>query len=246
MNDTCKIYYCYKATNQINGKVYIGFATDPHKRWSQHKRDAARGKGYVFHAAIRKYGWHNFKFEILCCGKDKTAMLGYVEPQLIEQYQSRITQHGYNVLRGGERMHFVPYDKISRAQAISKAKKGRSNGLIGTTKSETTRRKMSEVRIGMKFTDEHRANLSKSHMGLPSNWAGHHHTEKSRKKLSDALVGVPRAAKSWIVIHPDGHSENIVNMTQFCEAHGLSKGLMSQVAHGKAKHHKKFVCQKIH
>ena len=92
-----KIYYCYRAINQVNGKVYIGFSADPEKRWSQHKRDADQGKGYVFHQAIRKHGWHNFQFEILCCGKDKKAMLTCVEPQLIEQYQSRITQQGYNM-----------------------------------------------------------------------------------------------------------------------------------------------------
>lgn len=46
--ESCKIYYCYKATNQINGKVYIGFAADPEQRWREHKRDADKGKGYIF------------------------------------------------------------------------------------------------------------------------------------------------------------------------------------------------------
>jgi group I intron endonuclease len=95
--ETCKIYYCYKATNTTNQKVYIGFAADPQKRWSQHKADALSGRGYVFHQAIRKHGWDAFKFEILCCGKNKRDMLEYVEPALIEQYQSRIGEHGYNM-----------------------------------------------------------------------------------------------------------------------------------------------------
>lgn len=94
--ETRKVYYCYKATNQVNGKVYIGFATDPEKRWSQHKRDAEQGRGYIFHQAIRKHGWNNFKFEILCCGLDKRSMLEHVEPQLIQQYNSSIP-HGYNM-----------------------------------------------------------------------------------------------------------------------------------------------------
>ena len=97
--ETCKIYYCYKATNNVNDKVYIGFATDPEKRWSQHKRDAEKGKGFIFHQAIRKHGWDHFHFEVICCGKDKRAMLEYIEPALIDQYQSRITQHGYNMHR---------------------------------------------------------------------------------------------------------------------------------------------------
>ena len=96
--ETCKVYYCYKATNRINGRGYIGFATNPQTRWRNHKRDAELGRGFVFHAAIRKYGWGAFEFEVLCCGKDKREMLGFVEPLLIEQHHTLVPQ-GYNVYR---------------------------------------------------------------------------------------------------------------------------------------------------
>lgn len=92
-----KIYYCYKAVNKVNGKHYIGFATNPQNRWRQHKNYAKNGKGYIFHDAIRKHGWENFEFEIICCGKNKQEMLEFVEPVLIDQYQSNISQHGYNM-----------------------------------------------------------------------------------------------------------------------------------------------------
>lgn len=94
-----RIYYCYKAINKVNGKTYIGFATDPQLRWREHKRDADKGRGYVFHDAIRKHGWEAFEFEVICCGKNKREMLEYVEPALIEQYQSLVGQNGYNVYR---------------------------------------------------------------------------------------------------------------------------------------------------
>ena len=83
----------------MNGKVYIGFAADPKKRWSQHKKEAEHGHGYAFHNAIRKYGWNAFDFEVICCGSDRGIMLEYVEPALIEQYQSLTIQNGYNVYR---------------------------------------------------------------------------------------------------------------------------------------------------
>lgn len=50
----------YKATNKINGKVYIG---QSHKsleeRMRRHKNDSIRQDSY-FYRAIRKYGWENF------------------------------------------------------------------------------------------------------------------------------------------------------------------------------------------
>ena len=98
--DSCgrKIYYCYSAANLVNGKVYIGFAADPKVRWREHKRDAEKGKGYAFAAAIRKYGWENFQFEVICCGKNKREMLEHVEPALIVQYGSGVP-NGYNIRR---------------------------------------------------------------------------------------------------------------------------------------------------
>jgi group I intron endonuclease len=128
--DPCKIYYCYKATNNVNGKMYIGFAGDPQQRWREHKRDAATGRGFAFHAAIRKYGWEHFQFEVICCGKNKKEMLEYVEPALIEQYNSSISKQGYNMCRsmkGGT----VSLD---------------INPLIGKPRSEETKRKISETK----------------------------------------------------------------------------------------------------
>ena len=65
METSCKIYYCYKATNIVNGKVYIGFAGSPKQRWSQHKRDAEQCKGFALADAIRKHGWTAFEFEVI-------------------------------------------------------------------------------------------------------------------------------------------------------------------------------------
>lgn len=95
---TDKVFYCYKVTNQVNGKIYIGFATNPKTRWRNHKRDADKGRGYVFHAAIRKHGWDNFAFEVIACGKDKREMLEFVEPALIKQHDCAVP-NGYNIRR---------------------------------------------------------------------------------------------------------------------------------------------------
>jgi len=93
------VYFCYLITNHANGKTYVGFATDPQQRWREHRRDAARNRGYALHEAIRKHGVENFTFEVICCGRNKLEMLEYVEPELIRQHKSHITEHGYNLKR---------------------------------------------------------------------------------------------------------------------------------------------------
>ena len=61
------IIYCY--TNLINGKKYIGQTINPSQRYSAHKSTHLNEKDpeydSLFHRALRKYGWDNFKYEVL-------------------------------------------------------------------------------------------------------------------------------------------------------------------------------------
>jgi len=179
-----KVYYCYKATNRVNNKAYIGFAADPKKRWRQHKAYAIQGKGYAFHEAIRKHGWDAFTFEVVCCGKDKRAMLEHVEPALIDQYESRITQHGYNMHRkvvgasgrtddrrrprtaeekaaSSESVKALWTDPIYRANQLAKRKEYFGSGahpMKGKRHSKEAIQKMSETTTAM-ITDEQREQM---------------------------------------------------------------------------------------
>jgi group I intron endonuclease len=164
-----KIYYCYKATNSDNGKVYIGFATDPQKRWRQHKADALKGKGYAFHRAIRKHGWEAFQFEVICCGADKRAMLDHVEPALIEQYQSSVDKNGYNIFR-----HSTSNYEFSKAdrQKMSRVVIGDKNPFFGKQHSKETRLLMSERKKGKPSWNKGKY--------------GHHCSEETKHKMSAA------------------------------------------------------------
>ena len=90
-------YIVYKHTAP-NGKVYIGITGfDPKYRW-------LNGRGYdqqsVFFNAIIKYGWINFKHEILFTELTKEEALDK-EEQLIRHFKSYDRHYGYNVLLRG-------------------------------------------------------------------------------------------------------------------------------------------------
>lgn len=91
-------YLIYKHTNLINNKVYIGQTCQKAKtRWQY-------GGGYRhnvhFYAAIKKYGWHNFKHEILYT--DLTSdQADELEVKLIALFESTNSEKGYNSSIGG-------------------------------------------------------------------------------------------------------------------------------------------------
>ena len=64
MEQSKKTYIIYKATNIINGKIYIGQTIKSLKRRASQHRTAAfsRNSQLKFHQAIRKYGFENFSF----------------------------------------------------------------------------------------------------------------------------------------------------------------------------------------
>ena len=91
----------YKITNEVNGKLYFGITkVGIKKRWNQHKCNSTR-KTYHLYNAIIKYGFENFKIDIikLC---DTDLEMYQLEKQLIEKYNTNNPLYGYNNSTGGE------------------------------------------------------------------------------------------------------------------------------------------------
>lgn len=87
----------YKATNMINNKIYIGYTTTTLKnRMRQHKY----GKSY-FGKSIKKYGFENFKWEIL---EDNILKENIRDREIyyIKNYNSNNSKFGYNLTDGGD------------------------------------------------------------------------------------------------------------------------------------------------
>jgi group I intron endonuclease len=100
------MYYIYKITNVTNNKSYVGRTYDFDVRIKQHLQESynQNNKTYntIFHRAIRKYGWHNFKHQIIyqttCEQHSKEA-----EEHFIREYNTHYRFGcGYNMTYGGE------------------------------------------------------------------------------------------------------------------------------------------------
>ena len=95
------IVYCY--TNLVNGKKYIGQTLNPSQRYKSHKSVHLNEKDpeydSVFHRALRKYGWENFKYEVLI-EDDNIDLINNLEIFYIDFYDTQIP-NGYIVLPGG-------------------------------------------------------------------------------------------------------------------------------------------------
>lgn len=91
----------YKVTNLINGKIYIGQTCNTLEyRKSQHERDCKYHRNSYFHEAMLKYGFENFKWEIID-ESDTQEGIDELEKQYIQKYDTTDKRNGYNLKLGG-------------------------------------------------------------------------------------------------------------------------------------------------
>lgn len=158
------------------GWSYIGQTiVDVNQRWRN-------GDGYknccMFYNAIKKYGWDNFTHEIIE-NNIPLDKLDEREAYWIQYYHTYVEDpecKGYNLTAGG----------LTGGTKSEQTKKKISNSLMGHYVSEECTRKRLETRN--KWSEEQkeelRRNLSKSHKGQISAMKGRHHSEETKKKLS--------------------------------------------------------------
>lgn len=139
--ENIKVFCVYKHTSP-HGKIYIGQTKqNPKFRWRN-------GEGYkhnqYFYKAIQKYGWNNFKHEIVCSnltGKEAD----WLEKYLISYYDSSNRNYGYNIEGGGNNKKTIS-DETKLKQ--SKAHVGQVSGRKGKKLSDETKGKISVARKG--------------------------------------------------------------------------------------------------
>lgn len=169
----------YKATNKINGVVYIGQTIQSlQERKIAHQGDAHRNSLVYFHRAIRKYGKENFEWTILC-ETDSKQKLNILEKFYIATYRKMAQL--YNRTDGGEgSFGYIPTVETKRKQSISLKGKygGEKHPMWGKP----------SLKRGIKLSDEVRKKISEGHKGqIPWNKGKTGiYSEEARKKIREA------------------------------------------------------------
>lgn len=163
----------YMHTNKLNGKRYIGITSqNPIRRWGT--KGTKYKKNKHFWAAIQKYGWNNFKHEIILYDEIYEYACA-VEKCLIRHYKSNLSKYGYNQSIGG--------DKASLGKKLSdETKRKLSEANKGKVMPQEVRDKISQTEKGRVFPDDVKKKISKGLKGRVL-------SDESRKKMSDAKKG---------------------------------------------------------
>lgn len=113
------------------------------ERKEGHRKDSENGSLWLFHRAIRKYGWEMFEWTALYQDDDNDReWMDWWEGKCIREYRTKVP-NGYNMTDGGEG-GAVEYDDDRRLEINRKI----SEALTGHIVSEETRQKLSESNSG--------------------------------------------------------------------------------------------------
>ena len=148
----------YKATNKVNGKIYIGQTARPLEvRMAEH----ARHSDLPFDRAIQKYGLGNFEVEVIDTAKT-VEELNRKEMYWIKYYNT-YEGEGYNACMGGNNtkgFHHRAESKAKMSEAKSRMYIGENNPFYGKHHSEEICRRFSEQRKGRKLSIEWKRHIS--------------------------------------------------------------------------------------
>ncbi len=141
----------YKTVNVVNDKFYVGK--------DRYDNPEYLGSGLILRQAIRKYGRHSFRKEIVEHCQDD------VELNEREVYWIDKLRPPYNIAAGG-----TGGSTMKHASESSRKEWRRKLSVAGKGKhiSDEVKEKMSRAKRGKVFSEEHKANLSMARAGKPS------------------------------------------------------------------------------
>lgn len=157
----------YKTTNLINDKIYIG--KDVKNKSSYY------GSGKILHLAIKKYGKHNFKKEIIDTAKTLKE-LSEKEKFWIQHYSSIDRKIGYNICTGGEGGDTISNNPFYIKKNFTKKHKenisknhadvsGKNNPMFGKTHTESVRKILRLKNLNKKASKKAKKKMSEKRKG---------------------------------------------------------------------------------
>lgn len=153
-------YTIYKTTNQINGKIYIGYHS------TLDLNDSYLGSGKILNQAIEKNGTESFTKEILYVFPSKEEALQKEREIVNEEFIQR--DDTYNMKIGGE----GGWDHTHRDPEIIAKRQNGNKRAIKNGSAAT-----------WKLTKEQRSNLT---TGKNNGFYGKKHTEESKRKIGES------------------------------------------------------------
>lgn len=126
----------YAIGNKVNGKIYIGKSATltAERRWKYHLWDAARGKPWPIHRAIRKYGAESFVLMTLHSRIRTEERLNLLERKWIRELKANDRKIGYNLTEGGDGITGFKFSLSSRRK-MSRSMMGNTNTPKGRKQS---------------------------------------------------------------------------------------------------------------
>lgn len=140
-------------------KDYIGKTSNIRKRMNKYSCYRCETQ-WMLHAALKKYGFASFKWEIVFESDDLNE-INAKEEELIARYDTTNPENGYNIQKGGDCcLNFA-----------------------GRHHNEAAKEMMRLAHIGRKDSEYTREKKSKVQMGANNSFAGRKHSEESKAKM---------------------------------------------------------------
>ena len=185
--------YCvYIHKNKTNGKVYVGMTNNVCRRWRnegiEYKPPTEKDCNRPFWNAICKHGWNNFEHKVILENLTKDEACKQ-EKILIEYYNSRDRNKGYNIAEGGNGgTIYIDHPK---------GMKGKSQTLY-------------QINSHREWSSNHENNCmtngkvvwNKTHKH-PRGMLGKKHTEKHNMEISKLMKEKKINCKKVLVIYPN-------------------------------------------
>lgn len=146
----------YRIINLVDGKSYIGSAQNLKRRWVAHHNQLVKKVHYNPHLlrAWNKYGFLNFKFEILEY-VENDGLLIEREQHYLDVHKTYVRKNGYNILRF-------------------------AGSTLGRKHTAKTKHLNSLRHKGKKISDTQKATVSEKLSGNKNPMYGKKHNEKTR------------------------------------------------------------------